>query len=73
MELKTSMELIKILVEKHMEKQNAKKVVKSCGPEKYEDYEKPLAAMSHEDAMQMYLNGLAVTAAMDSNMIYVCE
>jgi len=58
MELKTSMELIKILAEKYMEKQSVKKVVKSCGPEKYEDYEKPLAAMSHEDAMQMYMDWL---------------
>jgi len=53
MELKTSMGLMKILAEKHMEKQSVKKVVGSCGPEKYEDCEKPLAAMSHEEAVKI--------------------
>ena len=49
MELRTSMELIKILAEKHLEKQSVKKTLKLCGLENHEDYNKPLSAMSHED------------------------
>jgi len=52
MELKTSMELITILAEKHLDKQSVKKTLKLCGLEKHEDYNKPLTAMCHEDVIQ---------------------
>jgi len=53
MEQKTSPELIIILAAKHRDKQSIKKLLQYCGPEKYEAYDKPLAAMSNEEAVQI--------------------
>jgi len=55
MEPNTSMELMNILAAKYQDKQCVKKIMKYCGPEKYEVYDKPLAAMSHEEDVQIVL------------------
>jgi len=47
------LELITILTAKHQDKQSVKRILQYCGPEKYEAYDKPLAAMSNEKAVQM--------------------
>jgi len=53
MELKTSLELILILAAKYRDKQSIKKLLQYCGPENYAVYDKPLAAMSNEEAVQI--------------------
>jgi len=53
MELKTNLDLIKMLAEKNVTKQSVKKILQQCGPGKYEDYDKPSANMNHAEAMQM--------------------
>jgi len=53
MEPKTSLELILILSARHRDKQSIKKLLQYCGPEKFETYDKSLAAMSNEEVVQI--------------------
>jgi len=53
MEPKTSLELILTLAARHRDKQSIKKLLQYCGPEKFEAHDKPLAAMSNAEAVQI--------------------
>jgi len=49
------MELTNIPAVKYQDKQSVKKILKYCGPEKYEVYDEPLADLSHEEVVQLVL------------------